>query len=127
MKQKINQRTVAVTGMGTLTREAIGLSALWLHLLEGGALPKKPTHFNGSVFRSQHTYSVDPQALWQQALSSSWPANAALYQRLPCAGYGWLAAREAMQQAGIDDALALSMGLSFATTSGGTMDSFAAS
>lgn len=125
MKQNMKERAVAVTGMGTLTRDAIGLSALWRHLLDGAALPAKPTHFNGGVFRSQHTYSVDPQALWLQALNASWPASAALYQRLPCAGYGWLAAREAMLQAGIDESLTMSMGLSLATTSGGTMDRFA--
>jgi 3-oxoacyl-(acyl-carrier-protein) synthase len=118
-------KTVAVTGMGTVTRDAVGLQALWRHLLAGGALPAPPTHFNSAGFRSQKTYTVDPQALWQRQLQSCWPASPALYQRLPCAGYGWLAAREALWQARLDNVDISCMGLSLATTSGGSMDSFA--
>jgi 3-oxoacyl-(acyl-carrier-protein) synthase len=127
MKKKINEKTVVVTGLGVLTRDAVGLLALWQYLMQGAALPGLPTHFCGAIFRSQHTYTVDPQELWQQVLAVSWPAGAELYQRLPCAGYGWLAAQEALQQAGIDQPQCKQLGLSIATTSGGTMDRFAVS
>lgn len=125
MNKQMKQKTVAVMGLGTLTRDAVGLSALWQHLLAGAALPAVPTHFDSAGFRSQHAYTVDPQALWQQVLQASWPTDAERYQRLPCSGYGWLAAQEALQQAGIDETLRGQMGICMATTSGGTMDRFA--
>lgn len=127
MKKQMKEKTVAVMGLGTLTRDAVGLSALWQHLLAGGALPAAPTHFDSTGFRSQHAYTVDPQALWQQVLKASWPIDETCYRCLPCVGYGWLAAQEALQQAGIDQELRAQMGVSMATTSGGTMDRFAES
>ncbi len=127
MKEQKKEKTVAVMGMGTLTRDAVGLPALWQHLLAGGALPAAPTHFESTGFRSQNAYTVDPHALWQQGLRESWPIDKASYQRLPCVGYGWLAAQEALQQAGVDHRLRTLMGICMATTSGGTMDRFSKS
>ena len=127
MKKKMKEKTVAVTGMGTLTRDALGLQALWPLLLAGGSLPALPRHFESTGFRSQHAYTVDPQTLWQQTLNTCWPGSEASYWCLPCAGYGWLAAREALQQAGIEPGLRAQMGLCMATTSGGSMDRFAES
>ncbi|MDF7679148.1 beta-ketoacyl-[acyl-carrier-protein] synthase family protein [Enterobacteriaceae bacterium ESL0689] len=123
----MKEKTVAVMGLGTLTRDTVGLPALWQYLLAGGALPAAPKHFDSTDFRAQSAYTVDPQALWQQSLQASWPLDEADYQRLPCAGYGWLAAQEALQQAGITPEMRAQMGISMATTSGGTMDRFAAS
>lgn len=118
---------VAVTGLGAVTRDATGLPALWQHLLAGGALPARPTHFNAAPYRTQQTYTLDPLRLWQTTLASRWPADEETYLRNPCAGYGWLAAQEALQQAKLAPAEREQMGLCTATTSGGTMDRFALS
>ena len=123
----MSAKTVAVTGLGALTRDATGLPALWQHLLAGGALPASPKHFNAAPYRTQQVYTLDPQRLWHTTLAARWPIDEDTYRRNPCAGYGWLAAQEALQQANLTPADSAQMGLCIATTSGGTMDSFALS
>lgn len=86
----MSAKTVAVTGLGALTRDATGLPALWQHLLAGGALPASPKHFNAAPYRTQQVYTLDPQRLWHTTLAARWPIDEDTYRRNPCAGYGWL-------------------------------------
>ncbi len=123
-------RSVVVTGMGVVTRNVIGTRAFDQLLADGSPAPGRPSQFDSGRFRAKNAYATDPSA-----------ANTALREALlrkgkdlglgnvtetdmNCAGYGLLAAIEAVEQAGLTPEMLKSAGCSIATTSGGMMDRY---
>ncbi|OMH29133.1 beta-ketoacyl-[acyl-carrier-protein] synthase family protein [Motiliproteus sp. MSK22-1] len=122
-------KTVAVTGIGALTRDARGVEALWQHLLSESFPPAPPPTFDASLFRSDRSYIIDPVKQQDEinAIVDREGGDLEPYRHFPCAGYGLLAATEALKQAGVGCVERTQMGISIATTSGGLMDVYAES
>lgn len=123
-------RTAVVTGMGVVARNAIGIPAFRQLLASGGTGPGRPRQFDASRFRAGKGYETDPVAV-RQALGDALARRGPMAGGRPvteadmdCAGYGLLAAIEAIEQAGIAPAVMAKAGCSVATTSGGMMDRY---
>ncbi|MBV2358173.1 beta-ketoacyl-[acyl-carrier-protein] synthase family protein [Thalassococcus sp. CAU 1522] len=119
-------RSVVVTGLGVVTRDAACLAEFQQLLDRGGSEPDAPKQFDTERFRARRAHATDPDTT-RAALYTALSAG-----RLPpleepeiaCAGHGLLAALEAIDQAGLASSPRTGMGCAVATTSGGLMDRF---
>jgi 3-oxoacyl-(acyl-carrier-protein) synthase len=121
------QGVIVVTGIGVVTAAASHAAPFWDHLLAGEPHLTPPPTFSAEGFRSKRATIVDPEPVLAR-LHRRYPETAA---RLPawapaCAGYGLLAALDALHDAGLCEAAWHRAGLSIGTTSGGAMDAFSA-
>ncbi|WP_349360665.1 beta-ketoacyl-[acyl-carrier-protein] synthase family protein [Stappia sp.] len=117
---------VAVTGLGVVVRDAIGLPAFTAWLMGGGGLPDRPAHFDTHAFRAQKAYATHPDTV-REALAQYLEVYdiARLSDAdLECAAHGLRAGAEALENAQILGPKADQCGIALATTSGGMMDKF---
>lgn len=123
-------RSVIVTGMGVVTRDVIGIPEFSQLLADGSAAPGRPSQFDSGRFRAKNAFATDPevaQTALRKALlrmSKDMGLGDMTEADMNCAGYGMLAALEAVEQAGLTSQILKSAGCSIATTSGGLMDGY---
>ncbi len=117
---------VAITGLGVVVRDAIGVPAFTRWLMAGGGLPNRPVHFDTEPFRAKKAYATHPDAV-RAALAGCldrYGLPMLPEAELECAANGLLAAAEALESAGVLGGDTSSCGIALATTSGGLMDLF---
>jgi 3-oxoacyl-(acyl-carrier-protein) synthase len=123
-------RSVVVTGMGVVTRDVVGIPDFTQLLAAGSPMPGRPSQFDSGRFRAKNAFATDPDvalAMLRKALLRA-EQNMALGTvtevDMDCAGYGMLAAIEAIEHAGLTPEMLKLAGCSIATTSGGMMDRY---
>ncbi|UWP97194.1 beta-ketoacyl-[acyl-carrier-protein] synthase family protein (plasmid) [Aliiroseovarius crassostreae] len=122
-------RSVVITGLGVVTRDAENQTQFWECLRSGGQPPMPPRQFDASRFRAKQAFATDPDAL-HQLCETRVSAHADLIHTAPteaqllCAGHGISAALEAIVQAGLSPVQLQQAGCALATTSGGMMDDY---
>ncbi len=121
------RRDVLITGIGVVTRDAIGVGKFADWMANGGGLPSSPAIFDAEKFRSSLAYLTDPASV-HAALAERMRAFGTDPEAAPplnCATYGLLATLEALAGAGLVAGDLENAGLALATTSGSAMDQFA--
>jgi 3-oxoacyl-(acyl-carrier-protein) synthase len=122
-------RSVVITGVGVMTRDASDQSAFWNLLQTGACAPAPPKQFDTNRFRAKNAFATDPKLL-QDSCAARVAAYRPLLQidptpaQMACAGQGLSAALEAVDQAGLAPENLRQAGCAMATTSGGMMDDF---
>ncbi len=118
-------RKVAVTGIGVLVRDAIGVEAFTGWIMSGGGSPREFSTFDATGFRARRAYAVDPAPVAVRLADTAGGLGLCCDDAdIDCAGYGLLAALEAVAMATLDADDLADAGCALATTSGGMMDRF---
>jgi len=123
-------RSVVITGLGLVTRDAQDLAAFEALLHKGGKPPQPPQQFDASRFRARNAFATPPangarNGPQADAAQRDFLTRAPSREELDCAGHGLAAALQAITQAGLSPDELQKAGCVLATTSGGLMDDFA--
>ena len=125
-KRNSKPRSVVITGLGVVVRDAIGISEFSEWLATGGGIPDCPTQFDASRFRASKAYEINPERVCMSLNQAfeRYGITSLSSSDIDCARYGLLAGIEALGQAGIFTKPEILVGCALATTSGGLMDRF---
>lgn len=122
-------RSVVITGVGVMTRDASNQSAFWDLLQTGARPPAPPKQFDTCRFRARNAFATDPDLLHDICADRVAAYRPLLKikptpEQMACAGHGLGATLEAIDQAGLSPEDLRLAGCAMATTSGGMMDDF---